>query len=53
MEHVLHAPTRRILVVPLVAAVLSAGIATTTVAAIDSGHASQSKVVIALPSGHH
>ena len=53
MEHVLHAPTRRILVVPLVAAVLSAGVATTTVALIDSGHESQSKVVITLPSGVH
>lgn len=51
MEHVLHLPTRRMLVVPLAAAVLGAGVATTTYALIDSDQASQSKVAITQPSG--
>jgi predicted class III extradiol MEMO1 family dioxygenase len=53
MEHVLHLSTTWMLVVPLAAAVLCAGVATTTYALIDSGLASPSKVVITLPSGVH
>jgi hypothetical protein len=51
MEHVLHLPTTRTLVVPLAAAVLGAGLATTTYALIDSDQASQSKVAVTEPSG--
>jgi hypothetical protein len=54
MEHVLPLPTRRTHVVPLAAAVLAAGVvATTAYALVDTGPASQSKVVITLPSGVH
>ena len=52
MEHVLPLPTGRMLVVPLAAAVLAAGVvATTTYALVHGGQASQSKVVITLSSG--
>ena len=51
MEHVLHLPNpRRSLAIPLAAAVLGAGVATTTYALIDDEQASPTRVVISAPS---
>ena len=47
MEHALHRPTStRSLVIPLVAALLGAGVATTTFAVVDSGHHSAQPSVV-------
>ncbi len=53
MEYALNLPNaKRSLVVPLaVAAVLGAGVATTTYAVIDNGPASQPTVVVTHPTG--
>jgi hypothetical protein len=47
MEHSLHQPiSTRSLVIPLVAALLGAGVATGTYALVDAGQASQPTVVV-------
>lgn len=53
MEYALNLPSaKRSLVVPLVvAALLGAGVATTTYAVVDSGQASQPTVVVTHPTG--
>ena len=51
MEHVLHLPNpRRSLAIPLAAALLGAGVATTTYALSDSAKTAQPKLVIVAPS---
>lgn len=47
MEHVLHRPTAsRSLLIPLVAALLGAGVATTTFAVVDGAHNSPQPTVV-------
>jgi hypothetical protein len=47
MEHALHRPTStRSLVIPLVAALLGAGVATTTFAVVDDGNQSAQPTVV-------
>ena len=54
MESALHRPVlNRSLVIPLAAAVLGAGVATTAFALVDDGHSRQTKVVFKPTSASH